>query len=331
MEDFLNQLQDDPAMFHWYKMWTVHTVHPDLKINYFQNIDTKEKAYWLGFLYADGCLVEYPNRAEIRLKLKIRDEDTIDKFCDTLQLNKDKKEYVLDEGGHKDVLIRFCCRKMSNDLIRHGLTFRKSKTIQLPDLQNIDLDLAFLLGYYDGDGRRHTSVISSGSKQFLEQVKERYGLPFEIYADERDKEIYGRKFNGINYLMSLGSELVYNMMMNYTSSMPRKRWIPCRGEEKIQRIREACTPEKVQERRLMQKEWRAITKERLEELVRQMPLKKIAEKYNVSNISTVASKCQKYGIPIPERGYWTKVYWARVRATERNKKDEQVSAYPQRK
>jgi hypothetical protein len=108
------------------------------------------------------------------------------------------------------------------------------------------------------------------------------------------------------------------MMMNYTNSMPRKRWIPCVSEEKTQRQREACTPEKTQLRRQLQKEWRALTKERLEELVRQMPLKKIAEKYNVSSISSVTNKCRKYGIPIPERGYWTKVFWTMAKVLNRD-------------
>lgn len=27
-----------------------------LDINYFKHIDTEEKAYWMGFLYADGCV-----------------------------------------------------------------------------------------------------------------------------------------------------------------------------------------------------------------------------------------------------------------------------------
>jgi hypothetical protein len=313
-----NQSRDSKSYEQWYELWKTHTAHPNLRINYFETIDIKEKAYWLGFLYADGYLVERPNRAEIRLKLKIRDEDTINKFCDTLQLNKDKKEYVIDEGGHKQAMIRFGCKKMSDDLIRRGLTFRKSKTIQLPNLPRTSLELAFLLGYYDGDGRTHTTMISSGSLQFLGQVKERYKLPYKIYVDKRQKEIYGRKLKGTNHMMHLGSELFNKMMKNYTNSMPRKRWIPCERKEKERREKEACTLEEVRKRIQLQLEWRTLTKERLEELVRQMPLKKIADKYYVSQSPTVARKCRKYGIPIPERGYWTRVYWAKVRSSERN-------------
>jgi hypothetical protein len=209
---------------------------------------------------------------------------------------------------------------MSNDLIRNGLTFRKSKTIQYPNLPKPDLELAFLLGYYDGDGRRHTSVISSGSIQFLEQVKERYRISYEIYADKRHKEIYGRKLNSVNYMLHLGPELFNRMMRNYANSMQRKRWTPCEREERIQRAKKACTLEEVQKRIKLQHDWRLITKERLEELVRHMPLKEIANKYNVSKSPTVARKCRRYGIPIPKHGYWTKVYWSRIKSVERNEK-----------
>jgi hypothetical protein len=294
-------------------------VHPNLRIDYFETINTKEKAYWLGFLYADGYLVEHPNRAEIRLKLKIRDEDTINKFCDTLQLNKDKKEYIVDEGEHRQAMIRFGCKKMSDDLITHGLTFRKSKTIQFPNLPRTSLELAFLLGYYDGDGRRHTTVISSGSAQFLEQVKEKYKLPYKIYVDRRQKEIYGRKLKGTNYMMHLGPELLNKMMKNYVNSMPRKRWFPCGRKEALRRVREAHTLEKVRKRNALQSEWKIITKEELGKLVGKMSLKKIAAKYNVLKSNTISRKCKRLGIPIPERGYWTKVYWSRVKSLERKK------------
>ncbi|WXG45671.1 MAG: LAGLIDADG family homing endonuclease [Candidatus Atabeyarchaeum deiterrae] len=318
----LRQPHRNASTAHWYKVWAAHTVHSNLKINFFETINTKEKAYWLGFLYADGYLVEYPNRAEIRLKLKIRDEDTIDKFCDALQLNKSKKEYPTDEAGHRQAMIRFTCMEVGNDLIRHGLKFRKSKTIEYPKLPRTSLELAFLLGYFDGDGRRNTTMISSGSERFLGQVKKRFDLPYKIYVDKRQKEIYGRKLNGTNYMMCLGPELFNKMMKNYANSMPRKRWSPCEQEELLSRAKEDCTIEQVRKRNMLQREWRKITKEDLEKLVQEMPLRQIAVKYHVSHTKSTGRKCKKLGITVPERGYWTKVYWARARSRGRNEQQE---------
>lgn len=45
------------------------------KVNedYFKLIDTEEKAYWLGFLYADGCVTQatkYSKRLQVNLSIK---------------------------------------------------------------------------------------------------------------------------------------------------------------------------------------------------------------------------------------------------------------------
>ena len=42
-------------------------------IHYFDEIDTEEKAYWLGFLFADGSVTRYKNSYDIELSLKIED------------------------------------------------------------------------------------------------------------------------------------------------------------------------------------------------------------------------------------------------------------------
>jgi hypothetical protein len=44
------------------------------------------------------------------------------------------------------------------------------------------------------------------------------------------------------------------------------------------------------------------------------------ESPNVSQSQTVARKCWKHGIPIPERVHLIKLYWARVKSLERNEK-----------
>jgi len=68
------------------------TVHPSLKAAYFHAVNTKEKAYWLGFLYADGFITRTQRAVQIRLRLRIDDKDTIDRFCRCLGLDKSKKE-----------------------------------------------------------------------------------------------------------------------------------------------------------------------------------------------------------------------------------------------
>ena len=45
---------------------------------YFQTIDTENKAYWLGFIYADGCVSK--DLHYLTIDLSIADIDHIEKF-----------------------------------------------------------------------------------------------------------------------------------------------------------------------------------------------------------------------------------------------------------
>jgi hypothetical protein len=50
--------------------------------DYFEIIDTPEKAYFLGFIFADGCLIDNPKEYRYKLNIKIhsKDEDILKKF-----------------------------------------------------------------------------------------------------------------------------------------------------------------------------------------------------------------------------------------------------------
>jgi hypothetical protein len=207
----------------WYKIWKGRTVHPNLRIDYFHEINAKEKAYWLGFLYADGFLTGDLRRSTyIRLELKRDDEEAIDRFCRSLGLEKSKKEYRIHERT-KSVEIRFAYKPMVLDLMRLGLKFRKSKIIEFPDLRNSEMELAFLLGYFDGDGKQNSPEITSGSKRFLEETKDKFALPYKLRMECYNKEIYGRKIRGTEYRLWLGANLFVEMQKNYSDSMARKR------------------------------------------------------------------------------------------------------------
>ena len=47
---------------------------------YFEVIDTEEKAYWLGFLYADGCVIKTKTGSSLLLKLSVKDEEHLNLF-----------------------------------------------------------------------------------------------------------------------------------------------------------------------------------------------------------------------------------------------------------
>lgn len=187
---------------------------------YFENIDTKDKAYWLGFFYADGCVFAERNR--ISLCLSIKDEEQIRKFCDAVSI--DKKEIKIRKHSIKSIGKTYYSanivkgsKKMFNDLFSHGCIPHKTMRLKLPVLDSDGLYKAFLLGYYDGDGISGSSAICSGCLSFLMEIKKKFNIVF-------DPKLKINPF-GQCYVLSLGWELKNEIMNNFKNSMKRKRKI----------------------------------------------------------------------------------------------------------
>ena len=202
-------------------IYGVNRCHPNLKIDYFKRINTKEKAYWLGWLYAEGWLSKHGNNIRFGVELHKNDkEDLLIKFANIIRFNL---EYLDDEirrdGELTDyVRIRFVSDDFAQYLITHGFIVgkEKSKQIELPFLDTRELYLAFLLGYYDGDGKTGTTAITSGSLKFIKQIKKNFNLPFKIWRTDSEWE-------GVGYNIYLGMELMREMLVNYKNSLLRKR------------------------------------------------------------------------------------------------------------
>lgn len=112
--------------------------------NAFENIDTEEQAYWLGFLYADGYNKE---NGSVQLALKADDVDHLNKFKEFL-------EYTGVLYKHKtngSYSLQVHSKQMSADLLRHGVMRRKTFICKFPDLKK-ELVPHFIRGYFDGDG-----------------------------------------------------------------------------------------------------------------------------------------------------------------------------------
>lgn len=78
-----------------------HIHHPNLNAHYFKFIDTKEKAYWLGFLCADGYISK-TKYGKLGIGLSVKDKVHLIKFCQAIgmeQSNVKEKDEILNYKG----------------------------------------------------------------------------------------------------------------------------------------------------------------------------------------------------------------------------------------
>lgn len=153
--------------------------------DFFENIDTEEKAYWLGFIYADGYIHQTRLNAELGIELKKSDINHLKKFNKSLNGNievttrnrNDNRGFKYLEGVCS---IRIYSKKIVQDLINQGVYLRKSGKIIFSPLSTKDLTLAFIRGFFDGDGcimkdkRRKclNANFTNVSKDFLLSLRE---------------------------------------------------------------------------------------------------------------------------------------------------------------
>jgi intein-encoded DNA endonuclease-like protein len=178
---------------------------------YFENIDTQEKAYWLGFLYADGCVLErYDNNgnrkgAVMELALKKDDEEHLRSFLYDIGANYPIKNKTVLLGNKEFSAVRTSISntEFCKHLISQGCVPNKTFVLQPP---NIDDSLVphFIRGYFDGDGSvsfndetksRALSIL--GTPMLLEFIKEKSGISKNIHVHKvKDENVYCISING---------------------------------------------------------------------------------------------------------------------------------------
>ena len=121
-----------------------------LNENYFEQIDTQEKAYFLGFLYADGY--NHHSKGEVIITQVEQDKDIIYELQNRINSNCPIKIRVKDNPNHQDAYeLTIYSRKVSDDLNKLGVTQGKTHTTSFPDISE-EFYYSFIRGYFDGDG-----------------------------------------------------------------------------------------------------------------------------------------------------------------------------------
>lgn len=121
--------------------------------DFFEVINTEEKAYWLGFLYADGAVVRKGEYYTVVIALSTIDKEHIYKFKKSLNTSYKVREYV-NKSGNSYCKIECCSKKLFNDLVKLGCFERKTLILNFPTQEQVPDNLIhhFMRGYFDGDG-----------------------------------------------------------------------------------------------------------------------------------------------------------------------------------
>lgn len=147
-----------------------------LNENYFDNINTPNKAYILGLLFADGC--NYMNTNSITICLQERDKSILDKI--NIEIGSNRFLYfrelsLKNSNWQNTYTLTIVNKHMSSRLNELGMIPRKSLKLTFPSYLSEDLIPHFIRGYFDGDGcicwGNSNFVTVASTKEFCETLQ----------------------------------------------------------------------------------------------------------------------------------------------------------------
>lgn len=138
-----------------------------LNQSYFDNIDTEEKAYWVGFIAADGCIYDSDDNRATRISFGLAEKDieVLENFKVALSTNK-PIQHLIGQSNNPIVHLEISSNQLGNNLKKLGLSNRKTYLKTWVDFENVTLQNAFIRGYFDGDG----SITQNFSENNLHNV-----------------------------------------------------------------------------------------------------------------------------------------------------------------
>jgi hypothetical protein len=204
-----------------------------LNENYFTIIDTIDKAYFLGLLFADGC----NTGRGVKLDLQMKDKKIIEKFVRYINyggvIYSTKRKSGYSDNCEMSSLI-ISSKKISFDLTRHGCVERKTNFCDFPNINKIFYN-HFIRGVFDGDGgiyinkkgqrkihftgnilliEKINSIISENckikkSKLYFYKKSKKNIVSIEFHGNRQSENIYSFLYEDCNDLFLLRKKLKF--------------------------------------------------------------------------------------------------------------------------
>lgn len=214
--------------------------------HYFDEINTEEKAYWLGFLSADGWISrsEKSNACVTGIELQYKDINHLKKFNKSISGNyqiTDRWRTSLFHGVEKKAhscVIRIFSTIMYDSLIKKNFTNNKSFDFHIPCI-NDKLMRHYIRGYFDGNGcftltNKTFSIGFSTASELLSNdivktlSKNNIECHKEVYVSEYGTNMYPvfiyKKQDKLNFLDWIYSDCSIYLERKYRKYLKLKKY-----------------------------------------------------------------------------------------------------------
>lgn len=224
--------------------------------NYFETINTPEKAYWLGFIAADGYITKRTQGQHV-FGISLHEKEPLEKLLVCLESNKKILEYDCSKMSNKysnkfEYKLLFVSNKMVSDLEKNGIVERKTFKLEFPyNIISKELYPHYIRGYFDGDGSVFYSITRGikdevlnvsicGTYNFLDSLKKELDFLTEddkcLYKDERtSKDTWALKLYNQSRALKF-YRYIYQNISNNIYLVRKKKKFDDYIEMKVQRL-----------------------------------------------------------------------------------------------
>ena len=185
-----------------------HRKYP-INEDFFDKIDTEGKAYFLGFLYADGCN-QMKNFWSVVISLEIGDQEILQKFSSMIYKEEQhaKEQVRIYNRKHegKGITASLCInsKHICQQVAKLGCVSNKTFSLTYPEWMPEHLQRHFIRGYFDGDGslnneqEKASGCTIVSTLKFLEHIKYLSNIDSGIYKDnpKNDTNTYVLRYSG---------------------------------------------------------------------------------------------------------------------------------------
>jgi len=204
-----------------------NTKYFNMDDNFFSNIDTEHKAYFLGWIASDGHVSKTNT---IVIKIHLKDKEILTQLKNSLdpdlpvKINLIRKEASL--SLHSQQMVSDVCRLLS---IVPG---KKSHVVEFPEFIPEELKRHFIRGYFDGDGcvlspskttKSPRCSLSSSSEKMLKAIRDNSkGSICRISG----KELYWSGNSCLDFLSFIYEKSSIKLNRKYDLYLMWSSWIP---------------------------------------------------------------------------------------------------------